>query len=174
MVVTLTGCSIITITDFTLYFFDQDYKVVRMSFFDRCSQILHNFFLFAENELINNFPSFCFLQVDEKTICPHQCKWNTYYYQGRHLPSNIGGAWDIFKEKGERRKEEWGKREKKNWGKEEKGKRVKRETCLVGLEPPEPLPKWRPRKVFHFHTSKTEMKIWSSNTSVWDYTTLVP
>ena len=128
MVVTLTGCSIITITDFTLYFFDQDYKVVRMSFFDRCSQILHNFFLCAENELINNFPSFCFLQVDEKTICPHQCKWNTYYYQGRHLPSNIGGAWDIFKEKGERRKEEWGKREKKNWGKEEKGKRVKRET----------------------------------------------
>ena len=79
VVVTLTGCSIITITDFTLYFFDQDYKVVRMSFFDRCSQILHNFFLFAENELINNFPSFCFLQVDEKTICPHQCKWNTYY-----------------------------------------------------------------------------------------------
>ena len=96
MVVTLTGCSIITITDFTLYFFDQDYKVVRMSFFDRCSQILHNFFLCAENELINNFPSFCFLQVDEKTICPHQCKWNTYYYQGRHLPSNIGGPWDIF------------------------------------------------------------------------------
>ena len=34
-----------------------------------------------------------------------------------------------------------GKREKKNRGKK---KRVKRETCLVGLEPPEPLPKGRP------------------------------
>ena len=25
-------------------------------------------------EMINNFPFFCLLQVDEKTICSHQCK----------------------------------------------------------------------------------------------------
>ena len=44
-------------------------------------------------------------------------------------------------EKEEKGKGEKQKRRKKNKGKK---KRVKREACLVGLEPPEPLPKWRP------------------------------
>ena len=49
------------------------------------------------------------------------------YIQGRHLPSNIGGAWEIFEEKGERGKGLKGKREKKKKGKGEKEKRSKGE-----------------------------------------------
>ena len=48
------------------------------------------------------------------------------------------------RKKGESRKGEKKKRRKRRIGEEGKRKRVKRETCLVGLQPPEPLPKWCP------------------------------
>ena len=61
---------------FHSYFFDEDKSRQNVVW-----QMLANLaqFFFCP-EMINNFPSFCLLQVDEKTICSHQCKWNTTYY----------------------------------------------------------------------------------------------
>ena len=115
MVVTLTGCSIITITDFTLYFFDQDYKVVRMSFFDRCSQILHNFFLFAENEWSIIFLLFVFYRLTKKQFALINVSETPTITRGAICLPMLVGLGTSFKKRGKGEKKKLVKKFQDPW-----------------------------------------------------------